>query len=153
MRTASLPRHISARMPVCWVVGLLHESNVWTSRASVLQQCGPRLRRAKGPDRNRGNRRRAKEPDAATAARKPLHINSHLERVRCQHCHRLLPEKDGICPACIRKWSTIKRITGYISPHLWSRGASSTMTASPTLLINGMMILECRVVEADAVDS
>ena len=29
----------------------------------------PRLRRAKGPDHNRGNRRRAKEPDAATAAR------------------------------------------------------------------------------------
>jgi len=48
-----------------------------------------------------------------------LHINGHLERVRCQHCHRLLPEKDGICPACIRKWSTMKRITGYISPYRW----------------------------------
>jgi hypothetical protein len=29
-----------ARMPVCWVVGLLDESNVWTSRGSVLEQCG-----------------------------------------------------------------------------------------------------------------
>ena len=45
-----------------------------------------------------------------------LFINGHLERVRCDRCSRLLPEKDGVCPACIRKWSTMKRITGYISP-------------------------------------
>ena len=46
-------------------------------------------------------------------------INGVLERVRCATCHRLLPEKDGICPACIHKWSTMNRITGYISPYRW----------------------------------
>ncbi len=48
-----------------------------------------------------------------------LQINGHLERVRCPRCSRRLPEKDGVCPACIRKWSTMKRITGYISPYRW----------------------------------
>ncbi|MBT7862395.1 MAG: hypothetical protein HN712_18910, partial [Gemmatimonadetes bacterium] len=49
----------------------------------------------------------------------PFLINGILERIRCQTCGRLLPERDGVCPACIHKWSTMKRITGYISPYRW----------------------------------
>ena len=30
-------------------------------------------------------------------------INPKLDRLRCEKCHRLLPEKDGICPACVRR--------------------------------------------------
>ena len=44
-------------------------------------------------------------------------VNPQLERIRCDQCGRLLPEKDGICPACIRKWSTLKRISGYMAPY------------------------------------
>ena len=47
----------------------------------------------------------------------PFLVNSELERLRCDRCGRLLPEKDGICPACIRKWSTLKRICGYMAPY------------------------------------
>ena len=47
----------------------------------------------------------------------PLRINPELERIRCGQCGRLLPEKDGICPACIKKWSTLKRISGYMAPY------------------------------------
>ena len=47
----------------------------------------------------------------------PFRINPELERIRCDQCGRLLPEKDGICPACIRKWSTLKRISGYMAPY------------------------------------
>jgi len=47
----------------------------------------------------------------------PFLVNPQLERIRCTQCGRLLPEKDGICPACIRKWSTLKRISGYMAPY------------------------------------
>ncbi|HJZ96953.1 MAG TPA: ABC transporter transmembrane domain-containing protein, partial [Candidatus Solibacter sp.] len=39
------------------------------------------------------------------------------ERVRCEQCGRLLPDRDGLCPACLRKWHTFRRITEYLRPH------------------------------------
>lgn len=39
------------------------------------------------------------------------------ERVRCEQCGRLLPDRDGICPACVRKWHTFRRIAEYLRPH------------------------------------
>lgn len=44
-------------------------------------------------------------------------IDPDLERTRCAACNRLLPERGGVCPACIHKWSTLKRISGYLSPY------------------------------------
>src|SRR5712692_416494 len=38
-------------------------------------------------------------------------------RVRCAQCGRLLPDRDGICPACLRKWNTLRRIADYLGPH------------------------------------
>ena len=46
-----------------------------------------------------------------------FHINTHIDRTRCEKCRRLLPEKDGICPACIQKADSIKRIGRYLLPH------------------------------------
>jgi ATP-binding cassette, subfamily B, bacterial len=40
-----------------------------------------------------------------------------IEKTRCDACGRLLPEKDGICPACIKKWDTLKRIARYLGPY------------------------------------
>ncbi len=39
------------------------------------------------------------------------------ERVRCEQCGRLLPDRNGICPACLRKWHTLRRLTEYLSPY------------------------------------
>lgn len=50
---------------------------------------------------------------------RPLFIQPVLETIRCSRCKRLLPERDGVCPACIRKWSTLKRIAGYLTPYRW----------------------------------
>ena len=44
-------------------------------------------------------------------------INPHLERTRCEQCGRRLPQRDGICPACVKKWATLKRIAGYMVPY------------------------------------
>ena len=44
-------------------------------------------------------------------------IRSTLDRLRCERCGRLLPEKNGLCPACVRRWATLGRIMGYMRPH------------------------------------
>ena len=42
----------------------------------------------------------------------PLLINLKQERTHCAKCNRLLPEKDGICPACVNRTKTLGRIGG-----------------------------------------
>ncbi len=44
------------------------------------------------------------------------------ERTRCERCGRLLPEKGGICPACVHKGAVLLRIMGYLRPY-WLRAA------------------------------
>ncbi len=44
-------------------------------------------------------------------------INPQLDRLRCEKCNRLLPEKNGICPACIKKGETLRRIASYLAPY------------------------------------
>ncbi len=46
-----------------------------------------------------------------------LTLPTEMERSRCDKCGRLLPEKDGICPACVKKWDTMKRIVSYLAPY------------------------------------
>lgn len=47
----------------------------------------------------------------------PFFVNAALDRTRCEKCNRLLPEKNGICPACIKKLATLKRIASYMAPY------------------------------------
>ena len=47
----------------------------------------------------------------------PLSINLKPERTRCPKCGRLLPEKDGICPACVNRGRTMLRISGFLTPY------------------------------------
>ncbi|MFA6111642.1 MAG: hypothetical protein WDA75_23015, partial [Candidatus Latescibacterota bacterium] len=44
------------------------------------------------------------------AKQETLTLPTEIERTRCDQCGRFLPEKDGLCPFCIRKWDTLKRI-------------------------------------------
>jgi ATP-binding cassette subfamily B protein len=46
-----------------------------------------------------------------------LSINIKEERTRCEKCGRLLPEKDGICPACIQRGKTLLRIGQFLRPY------------------------------------
>jgi len=47
----------------------------------------------------------------------PFQINLKNERTRCANCGRLLPEKDGICPACVNRSKTMWRIGGFLGPY------------------------------------
>ena len=46
-------------------------------------------------------------------------INTELNQIRCSKCGRLLPEKNGICTACIRRLATLGRIASYLKPYKW----------------------------------
>jgi len=46
-----------------------------------------------------------------------FYINSELDHTRCDNCGRLLPEKNGICPACINRFATLGRIAEYLKPY------------------------------------
>ncbi|MFA6111641.1 MAG: ABC transporter ATP-binding protein [Candidatus Latescibacterota bacterium] len=67
----------------------------------------------------------------------PLSIKAQLERTRCARCGRLLPEKDGPCPACVRRWSVLGRVAGYLRPYKLraaALAAASLITTSAQLL-------------------
>ncbi len=56
------------------------------------------------------------------AKREQLLINLKQERIRCARCNRLLPEKDGICPACVNRRKTFGRILSYLQPYRLEAG-------------------------------
>jgi ATP-binding cassette subfamily B protein len=68
------------------------------------------------------------------AAGKDTDLRGTLERTRCGHCGRWLPEKDGICPFCIKKWETIKRIAAFLKPFKVQVGLLILVTVATTLL-------------------
>ena len=47
----------------------------------------------------------------------PPTLPTEMERSRCDTCGQLLPEKDGICLACVKTWDTMKRILSYLAPY------------------------------------
>jgi len=40
-----------------------------------------------------------------------------VERTRCASCGRVLPEVNGICPACVKKLKTLGRVARYLLPY------------------------------------
>lgn len=47
----------------------------------------------------------------------PLLISLKDEKTHCPLCKRLLPEKDGVCPACVNRSKTLLRIAGFLKPY------------------------------------
>lgn len=46
-----------------------------------------------------------------------LLIDLKKEATRCAKCGRLLPEKDGVCPACLHRGKTFLRVAAYLRPY------------------------------------
>jgi ATP-binding cassette, subfamily B, bacterial len=44
-------------------------------------------------------------------------IKLQYEKTRCDKCGRLLPEKDGRCPACVKRAAVFARILSYLTPY------------------------------------
>jgi ATP-binding cassette subfamily B protein len=64
----------------------------------------------------------------------PLSVNLQEQRVRCAKCHRLLPEKDGVCPACVNRRQTMLRIARYLRPYRWHAVALALLSLATTAL-------------------
>jgi ATP-binding cassette subfamily B protein len=46
----------------------------------------------------------------------------------------LLPEKDGVCPACINRNKTMLRIASYLGPYKWQAVGLATLSMITTLI-------------------
>ncbi len=46
-----------------------------------------------------------------------LLIKLKEEKLRCEKCDRLLPERDGVCPACLHRGKTMLRIGQFLVPY------------------------------------
>ncbi len=57
-----------------------------------------------------------------------LAIDLKPQQTRCAKCDRLLPERDGRCPACIKRVAVLGRILSYIGPYK-KRAAVVTLMA------------------------
>ncbi|MBT4608856.1 MAG: ABC transporter ATP-binding protein [Gemmatimonadetes bacterium] len=60
-------------------------------------------------------------------------IRATLDRIRCDRCGRLLPEKNSLCPACVRRFATLGRIVSYMAPHRWRAVTLAVASVAMTL--------------------
>ena len=70
-------------------------------------------------------------------------LPTHIERTRCETCGRILPEKDGICPFCINRWETLKRIAVFLAPYKIKAG----LMVAVSLVITAMDVVPPLIVE------
>ncbi len=77
--------------------------------------------------------------EAAEAVRrlksaKEPNLPQEVDDARCSRCKRLLPERGGICPACIQKRETLLRLLRLVLPYRWAALALVSLTACGSLL-------------------
>ncbi|MBT5832547.1 MAG: ABC transporter ATP-binding protein [Candidatus Latescibacteria bacterium] len=46
-----------------------------------------------------------------------LELPTQLEETHCHTCGKRLPEKNGVCAACLKKWETFRRIVSYMAAY------------------------------------
>ena len=64
----------------------------------------------------------------------PFSINLKAEQTHCANCGRLLPEKDGICPACVNRSKTLWRIGRFLRPYKAQAGILAGLSLLTTVL-------------------
>ncbi len=62
------------------------------------------------------------------------HDDEHRKARYCGSCGRLLPERGGVCPACLKKGQVMLRLVQYLKPH-WKRA----------LFLVGLMVLSASI--------
>ena len=90
--------------------------------------------------------------EVAEAARRLIdakepNLPQEVEAARCERCRRLLPERGGICPACIRKRDTLARLLRLVLPHRWGALALLALTACGALLSLAPPYITKRIVD------
>ncbi len=78
---------------------------------------------------------------------KSLSIDIVDERERCQKCGRLLPEKDGICPACIKRGRTLLRVAEFLKPYKKQAALLGVFALGSTTLNLAPPLIQRRIVD------
>jgi ATP-binding cassette subfamily B protein len=139
---------VSFQIPIAEIKSARNEPLVGGGRLEILTKKGELL-----PVVSYSNTRTAKFSEAARgieqlAKGEPLLINLKEEKLRCPKCNRLLPEKDGVCPACVDRSKTLLRIARYMLPYKGSAVLLATLSLTTTLLnlappyIQGKLVTE-----------
>jgi ATP-binding cassette subfamily B protein len=63
-----------------------------------------------------------------------LLITLKEERLRCPKCGLLLPEKDGVCPACVHRGKTMLRLSQFLGPYRGQAISLAVLSAVTTIL-------------------
>jgi ATP-binding cassette subfamily B protein len=73
----------------------------------------------------------------------PFQVKTEHDKMRCDRCGKLLPEKNGICAACVHKAEVVLRICRYLKPYpLLVVG-----TAMLTLTFSGIQLIPPKLVQ------
>jgi ATP-binding cassette subfamily B protein len=76
-----------------------------------------------------------------------LLINLKEEKLRCPKCNRLLPEKDGVCPACVHRGKTMLRISQFMKPYTRQTIGLALLSLLTTLLNLAPPIIQGELVD------
>jgi len=63
-----------------------------------------------------------------------LKLSTERPKIRCEKCGRRLPEKDGICPACLKKSAVLLRIASFLKPYWKTTAVMVAVTLMGTLV-------------------
>ncbi len=77
----------------------------------------------------------------------PLSINLKDEALRCPKCKRLLPEKDGVCPACVNRGKTLLRIIGFMAPYKKQAAMMAGLSLATTILNLAPPFIQGRLID------
>lgn len=125
---------VSCRVPIAEIKSARNEPLVGGGRLEVVTKQGELIAllsysltlAAKFSEAARGIEQLAKK--------EPLLINLKEERLRCPKCNLLLPEKDGVCPACVNRGKTMLRISGFLRPYRRQAWLLTLLSLFTTLL-------------------
>jgi ATP-binding cassette subfamily B protein len=125
---------VSLQMPIAEIKSARNEPLVGGGRLEVVTKTGDIV-----PIISYSLTLAAKFSEAARgieqlAKGEPLSINLKLQRLRCAKCNRLLPEKDGVCPACVNRSKTLLRISRFMIPYKWQAVTLASLSLTTTLL-------------------
>ncbi|MCH2665346.1 ABC transporter ATP-binding protein/permease, partial [bacterium] len=63
-----------------------------------------------------------------------LVLPEEIDDTQCESCGRLLPEKNGVCAVCMKKWDTFQRIVKYMLAYPGLAAATGILTVLSTVL-------------------
>jgi ATP-binding cassette, subfamily B, bacterial len=125
---------VSCRVPIAEIKTARNEPLVGGGRLEIVTKAGELIvllsysltHAAKFSEAARGIEQLAKG--------EALLVNLKEQRLRCVKCNRLLPEKDGICPACVNRTKTMLRISGFMRPYRVRAWTLALLSLATTIL-------------------